>query len=130
MKKYDRYRFVIWAAFLLVIALMFVSGCGKTGQVNPNPDTDYVIDTMWADRTTIVAGEYTTVYIRIKGKTSGLYVKNIPVEVTTNYGSILTPEPITNNEGVASTTFMTERDSTATNIATAVSYTHLRAHET
>ena len=103
---------------ILSTVLMFISGCGQSGNISPSGDKDYIIDSMWADQTTIVAGNYTNVYVRIKGKTSGLYVKDIPVSFTTNRDSILTPEPITNDQGIATTTFMTERDSTGTYIAT------------
>ncbi len=118
MNDRNRFKLILGAAVLLVLGVLLFTGCSPSGDIDPTTDTDFVIDSIWADQTTIVAGGYTNIYALVKGANTGLVIKNIPVEFTTNRDTILTREPITNQNGVASTTFMTEEDSSGTYTAT------------
>jgi adhesin/invasin len=118
MNGRNRFNLILGAAVLLVLSFLLFTGCSPSGNIDPTGDTDFIIDSIWADQTTIVAGNFTNIYVLIKGATTGLPIKNIPVSFTTSRDSIINPEPITNAEGVAMTTFITEPDSSGTFTAT------------
>ncbi len=114
MTNSNRFKFVLGAVLILALSVVFFSGCSSQGNIDPGGDTDFIIDSIWADQTTIVAGDFTNIYVMVRGATSGNPAKNLPVEFTSNGGSIVSPEPITNDEGIAGTTIMTEPDSSGT----------------
>jgi len=120
MNKKDIFRLIIWAGISLAIsALIFAGGCGKSGTVG-FPDTDYLIDSVWADYSTLIAGDETNVYALVVGTETGNPVPDAPVEFTTNYGTIENQKVLTNSSGIATTVFQTEQDSTANYTATII----------
>ena len=107
------HRTVLWFTFILFSAILItIGGCGKSGNIGFVVETDYLIDTMWADYPVLVSGGQTDIYARVVGANSGEPLRDVIVNFSTDIDTIENVQVITNNDGIAVTTFITYPDST------------------
>ncbi len=106
-------RTSLWfTLFLLSIILIFNTGCGRSGNFGWDVETDYLIDSLWADYPIIVSGGQTEIHALIIGANSRKPLKEVNVEFSTNIDTIENRSIITDENGIATTTFITFPDST------------------
>ncbi|MCK5833203.1 Ig-like domain-containing protein [bacterium] len=96
---------------LIPVILFFANGCGKSGNFGFQVETDYKIDSLWAVYPIMVSGNQTEVKALIVGANSGDPLKDVVVEFSTDTDTIENVRVITDDSGIATTTFISFADS-------------------
>ena len=112
MNKRHRYIYYFIFLFPLVFFLGVLGGCSKSGNIGFDPETDYIVDSIWAEYPIIVAGGRTDIYARIIGANSRKPLADVVVQFSTDTDTMENTTVLTNSNGIATSTFLSSVDST------------------